>query len=86
MVRHRDGSVHVRSIGAPTAGQVVNDRTGTPRLTCCYHGWSYETDGRLATVPVRECARRFRQAAAFAPGTARGRISRLPFASLAEKA
>ena len=24
------------------------------RLTCCYHGWSFDTDGTLVTVPVPE--------------------------------
>src|SRR5260370_28320148 len=24
------------------------------RVACCYHGWSFDTDGRLAAVPVPE--------------------------------
>jgi benzoate/toluate 1,2-dioxygenase subunit alpha len=89
MVRHRDGSVHVLLNRCTHRGaKVVNDRTGNAaRLTCCYHGWSYETDGRLATVPVPEgCAADFDKAAfglARAPrvGEYRGFL----FASLAEK-
>ncbi|MGA6969191.1 MAG: Rieske 2Fe-2S domain-containing protein [Xanthobacteraceae bacterium] len=89
MVRHRDGSVHVLLNRCTHRGaKVVNDRTGNAaRLTCCYHGWSYETDGRLATVPVPEgCAADFDKAAfglARAPRVEeyRGFL----FASLAEK-
>jgi benzoate/toluate 1,2-dioxygenase subunit alpha len=68
--------------------KVINDRKGNaPRLTCCYHGWSFDTDGRLASVPVPEgCAADFDKAAfglARAPrvGEYRGFV----FASLAEK-
>jgi len=68
--------------------KVVNERKGNaPRLTCCYHGWSFDTDGRLAAVPVPEgCAAEFDKAAfglARAPriGEYRGFV----FASLAAK-
>ena len=89
MVRHRDGSVHVLLNRCTHRGaKMVNDRRGNAaRLTCCYHGWSYETDGRLAAVPVPEgCAADFDKAAfglARAPrvGEYRGFL----FASLAEK-
>src|SRR5882757_9751065 len=62
MTRHRDGSVHVLLNRCTHRGaKVVNERNGNaPRLTCCYHGWSFDTDGRLATVPVPEgCAADF---------------------------
>jgi benzoate/toluate 1,2-dioxygenase subunit alpha len=59
MTRHRDGSVYVLLNRCTHRGaKVVNERKGNaPRLTCCYHGWSFDTDGRLAAVPVSEgCA------------------------------
>ncbi|MFL6799859.1 MAG: aromatic ring-hydroxylating oxygenase subunit alpha [Xanthobacteraceae bacterium] len=87
MVRHRDNKVHVLLNRCTHRGaKVVNDRAGSaPRLTCCYHGWSFDTDGRLAAVPVPEgCAADFdkdRFALARAPRVAeyRGFV----FASLA---
>jgi phenylpropionate dioxygenase-like ring-hydroxylating dioxygenase large terminal subunit len=67
---------------------VVNERCGhAQRLTCCYHGWSFDTDGALLTVPVPEgCAEGFDKSAfglAAAPrvGIYRGFV----FASLADK-
>src|SRR5215813_3199538 len=56
MARHRDGSVQVLLNRCSHRGaKVVNERRGhAPRLTCCYHGWSYDTDGRLLAVPVPE--------------------------------
>jgi phenylpropionate dioxygenase-like ring-hydroxylating dioxygenase large terminal subunit len=66
MVRHCDGAVHVLINRCTHRGaKVVNERKGSaPRLTCCYHGWSYDTDGRLAAVPVPEgCAADFDKAA-----------------------
>jgi benzoate/toluate 1,2-dioxygenase subunit alpha len=66
MVRHRDGAVHMLINRCTHRGaKVVNERKGSaPRLTCCYHGWSYDTDGRLAAVPVPEgCAADFDKAA-----------------------
>src|SRR5258707_10613422 len=89
MTRHRDGKVRVLLNRCTHRGaKVVNERRGNaPRLTCCYHGWSFDTDGRLASVPVPEgCAADFDQAAfglARAPrvGEYRGFV----FASLAAK-
>src|SRR6266404_216898 len=89
MVRHRDGSINVLLNRCTHRGaKVVNERKGTAaRLTCCYHGWSFDTDGRLAAVPVPEgCAADFDKAAfglARAPrvGDYRGFV----FASLAAK-
>jgi benzoate/toluate 1,2-dioxygenase subunit alpha len=89
MTRHRDGSVHVLINRCTHRGaKVVNERKGhSPRLTCCYHGWTFDTDGRLVTVPVPEgCAADFDKSAfglARAPrvGEYRGFV----FASLATK-
>ena len=66
MVRHRDGNVNVLLNRCTHRGaKVVNERKGNAaRLTCCYHGWSFDTDGRLAAVPVPEgCAADFDKAA-----------------------
>jgi phenylpropionate dioxygenase-like ring-hydroxylating dioxygenase large terminal subunit len=89
MARHRDGSVQVLLNRCSHRGaKVVNERQGhAPRLTCCYHGWSFDTDGRLLTVPVPEgCGEGFDKDAlglACAPrvGEYRGFI----FASLADE-
>src|ERR1700746_3443593 len=56
MVRHRDGSINVLLNRCTHRGaKVINERKGNAaRLTCCYHGWSFDTDGRLAAVPVPE--------------------------------
>src|SRR4249920_1347975 len=66
MTRHRDGSVHVLLNRCTHRGaKVVNERRGhAPRLVCCYHGWTYDTDGKLIGVPVPEgCAADFDKAA-----------------------
>jgi phenylpropionate dioxygenase-like ring-hydroxylating dioxygenase large terminal subunit len=89
MVRHRDGGVHVLLNRCTHRGaKVVNERKGNaPRLVCCYHGWSFDTDGRLASVPVPEgCAvdfdkEQFGLARAPRVGEYRGFV----FASLADK-
>ena len=81
MTRHRDGSVHVLLNRCTHRGaKVVNERNGhAPRLTCCYHGWSFDTDGTLVTVPVPEgCAADFDKAGVRPRArAARRRISRL---------
>jgi phenylpropionate dioxygenase-like ring-hydroxylating dioxygenase large terminal subunit len=89
MTRHRDSGVHVLINRCTHRGaKVVNERKGhSPRLTCCYHGWTFDTDGRLVTVPVPEgCAADFDKSAfglARAPrvGEYRGFV----FASLSPK-
>jgi benzoate/toluate 1,2-dioxygenase subunit alpha len=89
MTRHRDGSVHVLCNRCTHRGaKVVNERKGhAPRLVCCYHGWTFDTDGRLVTVPVPEgCAADFDMSAF---GLARvprvGEYRGFVFASLAAK-
>ena len=64
MTRHRDGAVHVLFNRCTHRGaKVVNERCGhAARLTCLYHGWSYDTDGALVGVPIPEgCAADFRK-------------------------
>jgi len=64
MVRHHDGSVRVLLNRCTHRGaKVVNERCGhAPRLTCLYHGWTFDTDGTLVGVPVPEgCAADFRK-------------------------
>ena len=64
MTRHRDGSVHVLFNRCTHRGaKVVNERCGhAPRMTCLYHGWTFDTDGTLAGVPIPEgCAADFRK-------------------------
>src|SRR5262245_58301095 len=89
MTRHRDGSVNVLFNRCTHRGaKVVNERKGhAPRLVCCYHGWTFDTDGRLVTVPVPEgCAADFDMSAF---GLARvprvGEYRGFVFASLASK-
>jgi phenylpropionate dioxygenase-like ring-hydroxylating dioxygenase large terminal subunit len=89
MVRHRDGSVQVLLNRCTHRGaKVVNERRGhAPRLTCCYHGWTFDTDGRLVTVPVPEgCAENFdKEAFGLARAPRVGEYRGFVFASLAAK-
>jgi phenylpropionate dioxygenase-like ring-hydroxylating dioxygenase large terminal subunit len=62
MTRHKDNSVQVLLNRCMHRGpKVVSERCGRRRqFTCMYHGWTYDTDGRLLQVPVPEgCARTF---------------------------
>src|SRR3984957_14325555 len=86
MARHHDGSVQVLLNRCSHRGaKVVNERRGHgARLTCCYHGWSYDTDGRLLTVPVAEgCAADFdKEAFGLARAARTGEYRGFVFASL----
>jgi phenylpropionate dioxygenase-like ring-hydroxylating dioxygenase large terminal subunit len=88
MTRHRDGAIRVFFNRCTHRGaKLVNVPQGNvARFTCLYHGWSFDTDGEVAGIPVpegcgehfkREC---FRLAAVPRVGEYRGFI----FASLAE--
>jgi benzoate/toluate 1,2-dioxygenase alpha subunit len=89
MARHSDGKVHVLLNRCTHRGaKVVNDRQGhAPRLVCCYHGWTYDTDGRLLNVPVPEgCCEDFnRDAFGLAQAPRVGEYRGFVFASLAAK-
>ena len=64
MTRHRDGTIHVLFNRCTHRGaKVANERCGNAaRLTCLYHGWSFDTDGKLVAVPIPEgCAADFRR-------------------------
>lgn len=54
MVRHGDGSVRVlHNRCAHRGAQVVGvERGRAEAFVCCYHGWTYETDGRLRSAPL----------------------------------
>ena len=87
MCRHSDGRVHVLLNRCTHRGaKVVNERKGhSPRLICCYHGWSYDTDGKLLNVPVPEgCGEGFDRAVLGLEQAARvGEYRGFVFASLA---
>jgi phenylpropionate dioxygenase-like ring-hydroxylating dioxygenase large terminal subunit len=62
MTRHADGSVQVLINRCTHRGpKVVNEKCGhRKQLTCLYHGWTFDTDGKLLRVPVPEgCAPAF---------------------------
>jgi phenylpropionate dioxygenase-like ring-hydroxylating dioxygenase large terminal subunit len=56
MVRHRDRQIRVLFNRCGHRGaKVVNEPSGNARtFQCCYHGWSFNTDGSLAGVPQRD--------------------------------
>ena len=55
MARHTDGQVYVVYNRCGHRGaKVVNEECGnTKRFRCCYHGWTYHTNGDLAAIPLR---------------------------------
>jgi 2-chlorobenzoate 1,2-dioxygenase len=55
MTRDTGGQVHVLENRCPHKGALVcPERSGhAKRLVCMYHGWSFESNGSLAGVPVR---------------------------------
>jgi len=54
MVRHRDGAIHVIHNQCAHRGTMVvaGDRGNATEFRCCYHGWTYDTDGRLTGVSL----------------------------------
>jgi benzoate/toluate 1,2-dioxygenase alpha subunit len=59
MVRQRDSSIRVLLNRCSHRGaKVVNERCShADRLTCLYHGWTFDLDGRLVAVPSPEGCR-----------------------------
>ena len=53
LIRHRDGQVYVLyNRCAHKGAQVVGECSGhAKQLRCCYHGWTYDTDGSLLHIP-----------------------------------
>ena len=59
MIRHRDGTVRVLLNRCSHRGaKVLSERRGhAAYMSCLYHGWTYDSDGALVSVPVAEgCA------------------------------
>jgi len=54
MTRHEDGQIYVLENRCPHKGALVcPDRTGhAKRFMCMYHGWRFDNDGSLLSVPV----------------------------------
>lgn len=55
MARHRDGKIYVMYNRCGHRGAVIcNEEMGNvQRFCCCYHGWTFDTNGDLETVPMR---------------------------------
>jgi phenylpropionate dioxygenase-like ring-hydroxylating dioxygenase large terminal subunit len=54
-VRHRDGQVRVLVNRCRHRGATLCTGAGhAERIVCCYHGWTYDTDGALLDVPLPE--------------------------------
>ncbi len=56
MSRHKDNSVRVLINRCPHRGpKVLTEKCGhRNQFTCLYHGWTFDTDGKLMRVPVPE--------------------------------
>lgn len=56
MSRHSDGKVHVMFNRCGHRGAIVcNEAKGSAkRFQCLYHGWAFDTDGKLLGVPLPE--------------------------------
>ena len=56
MCRHSDGTIHILFNRCSHRGAKVCmlDAGNSKRFECMYHGWSYDTDGRLIGIPVPE--------------------------------
>ncbi len=54
LVRHKDGEIHVLyNRCAHKGAQLVGDNAGCVKaFRCCYHGWRFDTDGALLTIPL----------------------------------
>jgi len=56
MVRHSDGRVKViHNRCGHRSAKVVNEPAGNARrFSCPYHAWTYDTDGKLRGIPMRD--------------------------------
>ena len=54
MVRHSDGEIYVLHNRCAHRGNTVvaNENGNAEEFVCCYHGWTYGTNGRLTSVPL----------------------------------
>src|SRR3989441_5643674 len=54
LVRDADGTVRVIHNQCAHRGALVvaTDKGNAPEFTCCYHGWTYDLDGRVKAVPL----------------------------------
>ena len=54
--RHASGKTHVllNRCGHRGAKVLSEDSGHSDRFRCCYHGWTYDTDGRLIAVPMND--------------------------------
>lgn len=55
LTRHSDGRVYViHNQCAHRGAMVMAESSGNAaEFRCCYHGWSYHTDGRIKNIPLR---------------------------------
>lgn len=55
LTRHRDGSVRVLYNRCGHRGAMVlrNESGSADAFHCCYHGWQFDTDGSLLSVPMK---------------------------------
>ena len=55
LVRHADGTIHLLHNQCAHRGAMVvaQDAGNAEEFVCCYHGWTYGTDGKLIRVPLQ---------------------------------
>ena len=86
---HADGTLHVLHNQCAHRGAMVvaADQGNAGEFRCCYHGWTYHTDGRLkvgaAAQRLSARLRSRRSATRDAAGAAAGELSRLRLRELA---
>ena len=55
LTRHSDGGIHVIHNQCAHRGALVvaEDSGNAEEFVCCYHGWAYDTTGKLIRVPLQ---------------------------------
>ena len=55
LTRHSDGEIHVIHNQCAHRGAMVvaQDSGNAEEFVCCYHGWTYDTTGKLIRVPLQ---------------------------------